>query len=346
MVLPYVSKKNVYKNFALKRSIPSGLRVNVQKDDDIQVDTILATGSTSEVKSILDVSTELKIKPKSAKTYLKCLNGERVSKGDILAIKKKSVVSKEKNILSPSSGVVNLSDIGSGILKLMGVAKETTLNAGISGKVISVIRNHNVDILCRVLKIKSFKVFGRDIQGEMYIIKDLEKYKGEEKTDIEVGTNLRNSIVVLETIPKMQFFRKLATVGVAGVVVGGATSEIIDELSSDGLWGMTLCVLDAYGNLDIDDELMRCFEDNDGFLALINRKKKDLILTNFEDADDDINPHFTKDIEIGDKLFLLSEKNYGTYAYAVDTDSQKCKVRLKTGRFIEVDYENIVIVAK
>jgi len=344
MILPYINKTDIDKKFTLKRIIPFGLTVEVRKDDVIQSDTILATGTASESKEIIDVSTELSVKPHIAKNYLKCLNGERVSKGDIIAVKKKGVITKEKSIFAPCSGVVNLADIDSGILKLMDVAKETTLSAGVSGKVISVIKNSNVDILCRVNRIKVFKVFGRGVQGEMYILSNACKYEGKKKGDIEIGTNLKGSVVVLKSVFDLKFLRRLATVGVSGVILAGVTTKITNELSSDGLWGMTLCILDAYGKIDIVEQ-MGYLESNDGSLALIDIEDKELILTNFKDDEKETYSGFVKELENNDRLFLLNEENYGNYAYAVDIRSDKCKVRLHNGRFVEVTYDNVVIVA-
>ena len=127
--------------------------------------------------------------------------------------------------------------------------------------------------------------------------------------------------------------------------MGGVKNELVKNLNSDGLWGMTLCITEAYGDKEIDSRLMNYFNMNDGSLSLIDKKKNEQILTNFEGEEEDTCYKLVKKIEVSDRLFLLDERNYGTYAYAADVSESKCKVRLETGRLVDVEYENLIIVA-
>jgi len=342
MIIPYIKRKNFDEKFLLRRVVPNGLRVEVRKDDKVKVDTILATGAANEVRTIIDVSSKLKVDEEKVKRYIKCLNGERVSKGDLLAHKKKGVMSKERKVLAPSNGVVNLSNIDSGIIKFMGVAKEMTLNSGVNGKVVSIIRNSDVNILCHALRIKAFKIFGNSVQGEMYIVKVAEE--DEEKINIEIGSNLKGSIVLLDSCHSMKFFRKLATVGVSGVIQGGIRREIINELNKEGLWGMTLCVLGSYGEKSIDNNLLDHLMRNDGALTIINNDKKELVLTNFDKDQEHSYSRLVKRVEVGDRFFILDSRYYGMFSEAVEVNDSYCKVSLENGKMIKVDYANLAVI--
>lgn len=345
MFVPYKRDKVIDKEYHFRRNIPHGLRVGVERGDIVKRDVILASGEMSEEKARIDVSSLLEVKPPDTRKYLICLSGERVKRGDIVALRKKGVVSKEKSISVPCSGVVNLSEIDAGILKILGVAKETTINAGVEGKVISVIKNKQVDILCKVLRIRPFLGFGDDVQGELFFLNDPSVAGSMEESKVEIGANLKGEIIVLNFRPDFEFLRKLAMAGVIGLIMGGVSSSLLGNISSSGLWGVSVCVLEGFGDIDIDKDFSKVLKKNDGFLCLLDMKRQELVLSCTKSKIDSVpNKMLLKSLDTGDRVQIYGEKLWGAYGYVKEVTNEFVSVKCDKGKVIEVSANNLFAI--
>ncbi|MFC1780173.1 hypothetical protein ACFLY9_00550 [Patescibacteria group bacterium] len=339
MIVPRKNSKTVEEEYHLKRDIPKGLTVEIKKGQKVKKDTILASGEMACEKERIDISSRLGIKPQDSRKFISCLNGERVSKGDKLVHKKKSMMRKEKTITSPISGIVNLEEIDAGILTIMDTAKEATVNSGVNGTVVSVIKNKQVDILCKVIRVYPFAILGSNVQGELY-------YLDKKQDKVELGENLKNSIIVFNFSPDAQLLRKLAMVGVTGIIVGGINSNILTNIDSSGLWGMTICIVEGIGDILVDREFIKFITKNDGYLCLLDSKEKVFVMTNAgESIPSEDRVKLVKRIEVNDRVQILDGLTRGEYGVVKEIGSEYIKIKTDKGKVFDVDLLNLVVTS-
>jgi hypothetical protein len=338
MFVPLKNNKIIEKEYNLRREIPSGLTVDVDKGGQVKEDTVLASGEVSAPLVKVDLASALKIKPRDANKYLECLNGERVKKGDILARRSKKVVGGEFQIVASSNGVVDLSDIEAGFLKILGVAKENTISAGVEGKVVSIIQNRQIDILTTALKIKPFRIYGGGIQGEMFIIEDKR---------VKIGANLCDGIIALNFKVEKEYLRELALAGVRGIVIGGIESDYVKEMTSEGLWGMSVCILEGFGDIKIDVDFLPILRENDGKLCLIDAEEGEFVLTNLRDGFIlSRNKLLWGELAIGGKVQIFIAKHWGAYGKVEAISGEMAKIRLEVEgpeQSVEIHENNLLI---
>jgi hypothetical protein len=337
VIVPRKNNTIVEEEYHLKRDIPRGLKVEIKKAQKVKKDTIIASGEMACEKERIDISSLLGVKPQDSRKFISCLNGERVSRGDKLVHKRKSVMRKEKTIIAPISGIVNLEEIDAGILTIMDVAKEATVNSSVNGTVVSVIKNKQVDILCKVLRVYPFAIFGPNVQGELF-------YLDEKQDKIEIGENLKDSIIAFNFSPNVQLLRKLAMVGVSGIVVGGVNSNILANVNSSGLWGMTICIVEGIGNIPIDKKFLTFITKNDGYLCLLDSKEQVLIMTNAGESSfgkDQVK--LVKRIELNDRVQILGSNTRGEYGIVKEIGSEFIKVKTDRGKVLDIDLLNLVV---
>ncbi|MBN2016243.1 hypothetical protein JW766_05440 [Candidatus Dojkabacteria bacterium] len=340
MLVPFQNNLQLVKKYMFRREIPRGLKIGPEIDDKVKADTVLASGEKAEERARIDISSILKINPEDAIKHLNCINGERVKKGEIIVLKKKKVMHKEQKIQSPYSGVVDLSEIKSGILRILGVAKEQTISAGIGGKVVSIIKDRQLGIECEVLKFKVVSLWGETVQGEMFYL--------DEKCDkVETGKNLNGDILILGMKPKMEFLRKLAIAGVSGVILPSISTKLIKELELEklGLWGMTLCITEGFGTgLSFSKFFISLARKNDGYIGLIDSKNDEIIFTNLKDIPESVkNPVLVDEVEIGDPVQILDEGAWGKWGKVIEVSDKVVRVEVEGSREIETSIHNLVL---
>lgn len=340
VIVPMKNNKLIQKKYHLKRGIPLGLQVDVEKGQNVKQDTVLASGRTSEVIEKVDLANALKVKPGEAKKCLECLNGERVKKGDVLARRKRKVMGNVLCINAMHDGVVNLSEIDAGFLKIHSVAKESTINAGVNGQIVSVVRDKQVDILTSVFKIKPFRISGNDVQGEMFFLSEKKR---------KIGPNLSDGIMALNFGTEARYLRELALAGVKGIIVGGVDSRLVEDIASEGLFGMTVCIIEGFGDVGIDGELISALKSNDGKLCLIDKRHNELVLTmdaNKGKTSSNGEKQSVGDLKVGERVQILDSSNWGEYGEVVDISSDIVRVKIimrNLEKVVEVDINNLLI---
>ena len=271
MIVPIQRATIIDKKYFFPRKLNSGLKVLIEKGKKVEQDTVLASGEVYEEKTKLDIASEINVKPDEVKKYVTCIHGEQVTRQDVLIHKKRKIINKEILVRAPARGVVDLSEIENGFLKILGPAREKIVHAGLRGSIFSVLRHKMVQIETSVMKVKPFTIIGESIQGELLYLKDQE---------IKLGEDLHESIIVIDFKIDKNFLRKLALSGVRGVIVGGLHRKFIDQRDELGLGGITICIMHGYGNLSLDVDLVQKLKQNDGYVCLLDARHGELILPN------------------------------------------------------------------
>lgn len=321
MFIPY--KRNIVfeKTYQFKRFIPGGVSVSIEKGSKVKEDTVLANGSAFGESLSIDVARELGIKQQETRKFIECLHGERIFENDTLAKKKSRVMGKEKVIYSPISGVVNLDYIDSGIIKILSAASETIIYAGTEGKVVSVIRDRHVVISTSALLVSAKHIFGESVQGELLFL------NSENREQIE--QDFSGSIIVPDFQVDLEYLRSLAIAGAKGVILGGLDSSFKNELTPEGLWGMTIFITEGFGDIQINNVLSKLLAKNDGRISFIDSSGERIILTNTTGYEKRFEKQpFFKDISIGDEVQIFHSEYFHFYGIVDELEDDFVTVRI------------------
>lgn len=339
MFIPCKINKQYSEQYLWKREVYPGLDIVVEKDKLVKRDTVLASGEAFEERVRIDISSLLEVKPADVKKYLQCLNGERVQKGDVLASKKGGVMAKDKSIIAPKGGVVNLSLVESGILRILGEARESTLSAGVDGKVKSIIQQKFIIISTDVLRVRASSTYGRTVQGELFYLSELDTENLE--------PNFTGGIIAIDFKIQLSVLRELALLGVRGIIVGGMDSDVLSVVDEDGLWGMTVCVTEGFGNIQIHRSLQTLFAYNDGRLILLDPKVDELILTKGSKKYLPEKQLLCRELKVGDSVQIFESEYFGLCGVVEAIMEEIIKVktaRWGQERLVTVNKDNIVIL--
>ncbi len=335
MFVPVKNNVKFDEKYLFERELPLGLKVQVEKEAKIKPDTVIAIGEMYEEKMRIDVAGYLGVKVKDTSKYVVCLNGERVEKGDTLAYRKGGLMGREKRLIAPNSGVVNLSQIDSGILIILGEAVEKTLSSGLEGKVVNIIKGRRIGVECKVVRIMPFVIYGKSVQGNIYFVKSF-------GAGIESNSIYKNSIVILDYLPEAEYVKNLALAGVNGIIVSSITDSLRHFVTNEGLFGATICSLDGFGEIVYDQSLKTIFSANDGHFGMIDSRNGELIFTNTTNAKELKCNHQIEVLNLGDKVQCLEGKEVISYGEVIEIGSEFVKVKTDKGNTIEVHNLNLL----
>lgn len=335
MFVPLKKNINIDSEYSLKRKLFLGLKPAVSKGMEINSDAVLASGETSDEIVSIDLSRELGVKEQDASKTMLCLHGEMVKKGDKIAQRRKGLVGKDKFIYAQKSGVIDLTNIELGIVKLVSPAKENTIYSGVRGKVQRIIKDDEVVILTKVQRVIPFQIYGnKDVQGEIVFFE-----KGLARSDIRA--NLRGCVIAVNSLSSPELLRELVLKGIAGLIV---SSIDLSNLPLKQLSGLTVCVLDGLGDLQFQPMVAELLKLNDGCLCVIDKTSNELILTS-EQGMTLIQPQ-SSDFKLlvpGDTVEVLAFDNWGSYGEVQEIRQNSAIVKLfKKDTIVEVSDLNIL----
>jgi hypothetical protein len=334
----FVFVKNTIKieeDYVFRRHIPDRLKIIIEKDKKVTGDTVIARGEVFQTKARIDIASELKIKPKDTKKFIECLSGERIEEGDIIARRKNIMLKGEKTIKSPCGGVIDISEIEGGFILIADASKETAIYSGIEGRVKSVVQNKHIDIECKVLKIKPFHLYGKDVQGELFYIPSMPK---------KLPKSYAGSIIAINTDLDLDELRVLSIAGIKGVILGSFDREVLAEVNNEGLWGMSICLCEGFGDIPLEQNFIDLLKKNNGHICLFDSKQKEIIFTNTSQKMLlQKNELLVQSLKVGDEVQVFDPDNWKLYGSIEKLEGEYAKIKLyKDQRIIDVHTFNII----
>ncbi len=146
-----------YQDYRFNIPYKSGDKVLVKTGDVLKEGSDLIIKRGSHIKNSFFLPEKLDVQTPKLSEYINCIDGELVSKGDVLAEKVMAGGLNIKKVVSPVQGVVDLSRLRSGYLDLLGEESETVVKSTFNGLVegvdpvegINILSNaYALDLLC------------------------------------------------------------------------------------------------------------------------------------------------------------------------------------------------------
>lgn len=200
--------------------VPEGFQVIVSSKDKVEVGQVVAKKDSQVKEQIIEVAKEAGVQPSKVIKILTKSLGERVSQGDIVALKKGAIGIKKTKVYSPCDGtLVKLEeDTGNLIVKAtVKLEKEETIESPVTGEIESV---EDGKILVKTDKnaISILKIFGNNAKGKIKTLED-------ELLDFDnLPKEIQNLVLVGKDFSKAAVFKAFA-VGAKAII----TKTLSDE---------------------------------------------------------------------------------------------------------------------
>lgn len=233
----------------------------VQKNQEITPSDIIGTFQMPSGFRTLNISQLLSVSPNSIKNYLVKTLGQKIYKGELLALKKGWFFGGKTLITSPTDGTVDFINEKTGEIKLSFLPKKIDLPSGVYGVV------EGVDNLRGFAKIRTqvsvvYGLFGtgRTRDGILRFLGPRESLTTENmiKADRTGQVLVGGSLIYTEAISAA------ISTGINGFIVGGINAKDYKGLSGGRLVfpkkfendiGLSLVVCEGFGSLPICDDI-------------------------------------------------------------------------------------------
>lgn len=295
-----VIKKNIKieENYPFARKLEKGMRVLIEKGKQVKRDSVIAEGKVFSEKARIDIARKLDVNSEDAYKFVKCLNGESVTKETIIAQKKSNIVQKERTVFSPVTGILNLDLISNGIVSILDAARDEMVYSGIEGTVSSIIKNEKVIINSKAIVVNLFEVINGSSQGEIFI---------KNEPNFEPNESYLNEIVFFDKTLSFELIKNFELRGAIAIV--SPSIHYPDFLKAQKL-KIVVAITEGFGEIYCQKNLKDAIIKNDGFFIQIDHKEKHLILSNTNLKEDFVEKGNFKKIRKGDQIYTFNAEKY------------------------------------
>lgn len=312
--------------------------------DVVNPSTIVFEGQSSSLLQSMSISRELGVSPPQVKNYMTVSDGEIVDKGEVIAKRSVSMGMMERVVKSISEGRLSYRRIDGGVVDIMSPFSDSTVTAGVSGRVKMVVPESNqkrqvifsTDAYVRYPVI----VDGESVSGRLEIIKDGSSLYFPE----DVGSDCKGKIVVAGRELNPTLYESLIEAGAIGVMVGGINRS---DFSSLGVKAIPIFVMEGWGVVPINSILLDFLVNSKGaytYLDVTNEKvvvhNPDYVITEESESD------FLMEIEEG-MIIQVWDQPYWGYSGIVENvldEEDLIQVRFSSGRRVLVDPKSVRVI--
>lgn len=263
----------------VKRTLRGKGGLNVKSGQEVTPDTILGSSTVSAGYRILNLSTELQVKPQEVEKLLTVKVGQRIYKGELLARKKGLFLSKGKIIISPTDGVLDFFNSKTGELKISFFPKKIDLPAGVYGLVEEVdTRRGQVIIRTVVDKIHGLFGSGRSRDGTLHIIGRCDELISR----IQVMSKYSGYILAGGSAFLKEAISSSISVGVNGIITGGMDAADFKGMAGgrlafpkrlDNDIGVSIIVCEGFGSVSMASDIYGILSEYEGKFVFIDGNK-------------------------------------------------------------------------
>ena len=319
-----VTKETIVKK---RRILPLKGDVLVEKGDRVKYDQVIAKTELPGNIKPLNVANKLGIAPEEVKHVMNKGEGDKIKKGEEIALYK-SFFGLFKNVVkSPIDGTIdNISDVtGQVLLREPPIPIE--VKAYVDGKIIEVVEEEGAVIESVGTFIQGIFGLSGERNGEIVIVTDSPE---DELTADLIKQEHKGKILIGGSIVKMKAIKKAQKVGVNGIVVGGIDDQDVKDLLGKDIGvaitgheeiGFTLMVTEGFGQMRMAQQTFDLFKENEGEWASINGAtqiragvmRPEVIIPKDKDSSEvDKKSISSQGLEIGDPIRIIREPNFGS----------------------------------
>lgn len=258
------------------RRLPILGEVLVGLGDTVTPETVVARTNIPGDPETVNVANRLGLEPEDVPLFMLKKEGEKVAKGEVIALKKTFFGLFKSTMESPMEGTIDIISPITGQITLRGPEIPIEINAYLNGKVIEVIENEGVVIETPAALIQGIFGVGGERQG---ILRMAVTDPSEVLTDDKVVSDMKDQIIVGGSLVTLEAIRKADQVGVAGIIAGGLIdNDLIEFLGYDigvAITGqedidLTIIMTEGFGQIRMADKTFELLQSLEGNFASMN----------------------------------------------------------------------------
>ncbi len=358
---------HVNRSFTVRRG-----EFHVSVGQEVHPEDILGYGEVIAGFKILNIAALLEVPPAKGLLYLKRRLGQIIYEGEILAQKDGLFGLGQKVIQAPSDGMLEAYDEKTGQLRLKIAPKKETLVSGVFG-IIDHIEPLTGQATIKTMASTIYGVAGsgKDRSGIVHCLGKPDMFVSSKQVD----ESLVGRILVGGAVLFADAIQKAINAKIAGIVTGGMDAKDYRGMAGGHLqftskhWsdiGISILVTEGFVSQAIDQELWKFLQDAEGFFAIMDGNRAQLILPSRHPESINtlrktalpLNSKISLEekieivpLQVGQNVRIVSEPNLGTIGKVISIDQSMTKlgsgistylVTLQTGASkLQVPYQNL-----
>lgn len=268
------------------RKLPIPGKVLVKKGENVSYDTIVATTLLQGPLETVNLPYILGVEPEidEAKGIYRCdvrkflvkKEGDTVSKGELIAIRKHFFGLFKKVVTSPIDGIIEFISDTSGQLMIRHKPVPLNVYAYIPGLVVDVLPNAGVIIQTAATFIQGIFGIGGETHGELAVLVDK---PDDFLTADMIDKDCEGKIIVGGSGTDSATIKKALTVGVKGIITGGLSAKDCKDILGQEIGvaitgretiGLTLILTEGFRRMKMAEKTFNLLRKHEGKLACIN----------------------------------------------------------------------------
>jgi hypothetical protein len=258
-----------------RRVLPVPSEVLVKEGERVSDDTVIARSYIPGDVVIKPLAYIVGVEPSDLPRIMVKKVGEKIEKGEILAVSKAFMGIFKKEYRSPTTGKIEMASEITGSVAIREPPVPIEMKAYISGQISEVIPQYGAVVKARAALVQGIFGIGGERQGNILVIAGPE----EELTDAHLGKDVAGCVLVGGSLVTADFLVEACGRGVAGIVAGGVG---IDDLSrflgyqigvavtGNEAIDLTCIITEGFGRMNMAEHTYSLLKSLEGRRASIN----------------------------------------------------------------------------
>ncbi|MCL5784583.1 MAG: hypothetical protein M1142_04505 [Patescibacteria group bacterium] len=255
----------------------------VRVGQEVMPAEIIGSATFSSGFRTLNLSSLLSVPPAQAEKYLKRRIGEKIYKGELLALKQGWLAGKMV-ITSPTDGVLELVNNRTGELKISFLPKKVDLPAGVYG-VVEGINPEKGQVIIRteVSRVHGVCGSGRSRDGSLHVLGEKDDLISENKLE----ANYDGQVLVGGSFIYKDGISAAISSEVSGIITGGISAEDYKGIAGGYLAfpkkfpndiGVSIVVCEGFGSIPMGQDIFGFLAEYEGKFVFIDGDKATITL--------------------------------------------------------------------
>ena len=263
-------------------------RFNVSQGQEVIPSDIIGTANIPAGFRIINLAEQLGVVPLAAEKYLKRSLGQRIFKGELLALKKGGLFKGQKQVLSPTDGILDFINPKTGELRMTFIPKKVELPAGVYGIVELVDAEKGLSIIrTQASLIHGMLGSGRVRDGILHILGRRDELLGASF----ISPKLDGQILAGGALVFKDAISAAISTEVSGIITGGinakdyagmAGGRLIFPKKMENDIGISIVVCEGFGSIPLGEDIYEMLSRYDGRYVSVDGNSALIYLPSFE----------------------------------------------------------------
>lgn len=264
----------------VRRQLQGNGKILVQKNFEVAPHHVLGTSTVSSGFSKINLAKKLGVSAKEAPKYMTKQTGQKIFKGELLALKKG--LFGKKVVTSPTDCIIDTYNDKTGELQLKFLPKQLPMTSGVYG-IVDEVEPLSGEVIIKTMATQVFGIYGsgKERSGFLHILETPGLIHPS-----QINADLSQKILLVNGLIFGEALRKCVGYGVKGIVTGGinlsdyismvGSLENRQKLGSD--IGISVIATEGFGSIGIGMDILNAINTHQDKFVFINGNTNNLIL--------------------------------------------------------------------